>query len=109
MAASVTIVWNNKVFSDTIQNFSTIPYTASNLTATIDHTMNHASPFGAQRELTGSRTCSEHARPRRLDPAAHGGRTDAVRPSVLQQPEHYWHAFFDTDRVIHEGYLGETV
>src|SRR5256885_10701357 len=37
----LTIVGNNKVFSDTIQNFSANPYRRVDLTATISHSVDH--------------------------------------------------------------------
>ena len=60
-----TIIGNNKIFSDTIQNFSANPYRRVDLTATIsnavDHQRRHPAPEGSG--CRRSRTCWPRRRP----------------------------------------------
>ena len=82
----LTIVGNNKVFSDTIQNFSANPYRRVDLTATINNAVDHH-----QRDRNPEGTAADdpqrarRARADRRRPAVHAGRPGAVRPAVLQQ------------------------
>jgi small conductance mechanosensitive channel len=81
-----TIVGNNKIFSDTIQNFSANAYRRVDLTALISSAVDH---HDAIRLLKGStRQDPERAgdaRAGRGRPAVHARRAVALRQAILQQ------------------------
>src|SRR5262245_24990608 len=97
-----TIVGNNKIFSDTIQNFSANPYRRVDLTATINNSVDHHDAIGRLKARLGS-VAHVLAKP----------ATDvdvlqfhAARPVLCVRPycsnEHYWQVYFDTNRLIRE-------
>lgn len=97
-----TIVGNNKVFSDTIQNFSANPYRPVDLTATINNSVDH---HDAIRRLKArlARVPDVLATPAsdidvpQFTPA---GPVLCVRPYCSN--DHYWQVYFDTNRLIRE-------
>jgi small conductance mechanosensitive channel len=97
-----TIVGNNKIFSETIQNFSTTPYRRVDLTATIS---NAVDPREAIRLLQERIATIPHVL---VTPALDVqilqftpmGPLLCVRPSCA--PEHYWQVYFETNRAIRE-------
>jgi small conductance mechanosensitive channel len=99
-----TIVGNNKVFSDNIQNFSANPYRRVDLTALINNSVDHRD---AMRVLTErvSRIPNVLATPApdidvlQFTPA---GPQLCVRPYCSN--DHYWQVYFDTNRVIRESF-----
>ena len=58
-----TIVGNNKVFSDTIQNFSANPYRRVELTATINNAVDHHDAIQLLRAAGGDPERARHAGP----------------------------------------------
>ena len=99
-----TIVGNNKIFSDTIQNFSANPYRRVDLTATISSAVDH---HAAIRLLAGRVATIPHVLstpPPEIDvlqftPA---GPLLCVRPFCANA--HYWQVYFDTNRMIREAF-----
>ena len=99
-----TIIGNNKIFSDTIQNFSANPYRRVDLTATISNAVDHRD---AIRILTQklSRVPNVLSSPApdvdvlQFTPA---GPLLCVRPYCDNQ--HYWQVYFDTNRLIREAF-----
>ena len=97
-----TIVGNNKIFSDTIQNFSANPYRRVDLTAQLDHCVDHRTAIFRLKERLGK---INHVL---LDPAPDveiltfnlAGPVLAVRPYCANA--HYWQVYFDTNRMIRE-------
>jgi len=99
-----TIVGNNKIFSDTIQNFSTNPYRRVDLKAQLNHSVDHNRAIQLLKErlpkIANVKT----------DPAADvevlefnlAGPVLAVRPYCLTV--HYWQVYFDTNRLIRESF-----
>ena len=97
-----TIVGNNKILSDTIQNFSANPYRRVDLVAQLHHTVD---PEGAMQRLRErvARIANVVA-----DPAPQveileftaAGPLLAVRPSCPNAA--YWQVYFDTNRAIRE-------
>ena len=99
-----TIVGNNKIFSDTIQNFSTNPYRRVDLKAQLNHSVDHNRAIQLLKErlpkIANVKT----------DPAADvevlefnlAGPVLAVRPYCLT--DHYWQVYFDTNRLIRESF-----
>ena len=83
----LTIVGNNKVFSENIQNFSANPYRRVDLTVD-DQQRRRPSPARSDLLKDRLRTIPNvlaDAGPDRRRPAIHAGRPGAVRPAVLQQ------------------------
>jgi small conductance mechanosensitive channel len=97
-----TFVGNNKIFSDTVQNFSANPFRRVDLVAQLHHSVNHVEAIQLLRE-----------RVRKVPNVKHQPQPDveilqftplgpvlAVRPYCDNQ--HYWQVYFQTNRVIRE-------
>jgi small conductance mechanosensitive channel len=100
----LTIVGNNKVFSDTIQNFSANPYRRVDLTATISHDVDHRRAIRLLKErLPGIPNVLATPAPDvdvlQFTPA---GPLLCVRPYCANQ--HYWQVYFDANRLIRESF-----
>jgi small conductance mechanosensitive channel len=95
-----TFVGNAKLFSDTIQNFTTNPFRRVELTAQIAHSVK---PADAIERLRDRVTTVPHVL---ADPAPSVeiltfnpmGTVIAVRPFC--HTDHYWQVYFDTNRAI---------
>jgi len=99
-----TIVGNNKIFSDTIQNFSVNPYWRVDLKAQLNHSVDHNRAIQLLKErlpkIVNVKT----------DPAPDvevlefnlAGPVLAVRPYC--HTDHYWQVYFDTNRLIRESF-----
>jgi small conductance mechanosensitive channel len=100
----MTIIGNNKVFSDTIQNFSTNPYRRVDVTATINNAADHHT---AIRILKDRLTKIPNVLPTpapdvdvlQFTPA---GPVLCVRPYCKNAD--YWQVYFDTNRMIREAF-----
>jgi small conductance mechanosensitive channel len=99
-----TIVGNGKIFSDTIQNFSTNPYRRVDLVAQLDHSTDHAMAIGILKE--GMRripnVLSNPAPDVEILEFTASGPMLAVRPYCSNA--NYWQVYFDTNRMIHESF-----
>ena len=97
-----TIVGNNKILSDTIQNFSANPHRRVDLVAQLHYTVD---PEGAMQQLRERLARIPNVA---TNPAPQvdilqftaAGPLLAVRPSCNNQ--HYWQVYFDTNRAIRE-------
>jgi small conductance mechanosensitive channel len=100
----MTIIGNNKIFSDTIQNFSANPYRRVDLTATINNTVDHNQAIRLLQDRI-QRIPNVLAKPSpdvdvlQFTPA---GPVLCVRPYCSNQ--HYWQVYFDTNRTIREAF-----
>ena len=99
-----TLVGNNKVFSDTVQNFSANPYRRVDLTATINNAVDHRVAIRLLKQgLTGIPHVLSTPAPDvdvlQFTPA---GPLLCVRPYCAN--EHYWQVYFDTNRLIREAF-----
>src|SRR5262245_3312294 len=100
----LTIVGNNKIFSDTIQNFSANPYRRVDRLAQLNHGVDHNE---AIRLLKDRLTKIANVR---TDPPPDveiidfnlAGPVLAVRPYC--HTDHYWQVYFDTNRTIREAF-----
>jgi small conductance mechanosensitive channel len=100
----LTIVGNNKVFSDTIQNFSANPYRRVDLKAQLNHAVDHNAAIRLLKERLAQIPNV------RSDPAPDveilefnlAGPVLAVRPYC--HTDHYWQVYFDTNRAIRESF-----
>jgi small conductance mechanosensitive channel len=99
-----TIVGNNKVFSDTIQNYSANPYRRVDLTVTISNDVDHRQAIRVlEQGLAGVPNVLATPAPSvdvlQFTPA---GPLLCVRPFCSN--EHYWQVYFDTNRLIRESF-----
>jgi small conductance mechanosensitive channel len=97
-----TIVGNNKIFADNIQNFSANPYRRVDLTATINNEVDHRPAMALLKERLPSipnvlAAPSPDVDVLQFTPA---GPVLCVRPYCANQ--HYWQVYFDTNRLIRE-------
>jgi small conductance mechanosensitive channel len=97
-----TVVGNNKIFSDNIQNYSTNPYRRVDLTATISNTVDHRVAIRAiKQHLSAIPNVLPSPEPQvdvlQFTPA---GPVLCVRPFCSN--ENYWQVYFDTNRMIRE-------
>jgi small conductance mechanosensitive channel len=100
----LTIIGNNKVFSDTIQNFSANPYRRVDLTTTINHAVDHRVAVRLLKERLAAipnvlTTPAPDVEILQFTPA---GPLLCVRPYCANQ--HYWQVYFDANRVIREAF-----
>ncbi|MEM6445507.1 MAG: mechanosensitive ion channel family protein [Cyanobacteria bacterium P01_D01_bin.123] len=100
----LTFVGNNKIFSDTIQNFSANDYRRVDLVAQLNHSVE---PQGAidmlkQKLATIDNVCTEPAPDVEVLEFNLAGPVLAVRPYCNN--EHYWQVYFDTNRLIRESF-----
>ena len=99
-----TIVGNNKIFSDTIQNFSANPYRRVDLTATINNAVDHRDAIRLLKQRVSSipnvlATPAPDVDVLQFTPA---GPVLCVRPYCANQ--HYWQVYFDANRAIREAF-----
>ena len=98
----LTLVGNNKIFSDTIQNFSHNPYRRVDLKAQLAHSVDHNEAIRLLKERLG-RIANVTA-----DPAPDvevlefnlNGTLLSVRPYC--HTDHYWQVYFETNKIIRE-------
>ena len=100
----LTIVGNNKIFSDVVQNFSANPYRRVDLTATINNAVDHRQAIRLLKERL-ARIPNVLAKPApdveilQFTPA---GPQLCVRPYCSNT--HYWQVYFDTNLMIRESF-----
>jgi small conductance mechanosensitive channel len=100
----LTIVGNNRIFSDTIQNFSANPYRRVDLTATINNAVDHRVAIrllkdGLARIPNVLATPAPDVDILQFTPA---GPLLCVRPYCSN--ENYWQVYFDTNRLVRESF-----
>jgi small conductance mechanosensitive channel len=100
----LTIIGNNKVFSDTIQNFSANAYRRVDLTATINNTVDHHTAMRILKDRLAKipnvlPTPAPDVDVLQFSPS---GPVLCVRPYCKN--EHYWQVYFDTNRLIREAF-----
>ena len=99
-----TIIGNNKVFSDTIQNFSSNPYRRVDLTVTINNAVDHRQAIRVleQRLKAVPNVLATPAPAVDVLQFTPAGPLLCVRPFCSNQ--HYWQVYFDTNRLIREAF-----
>ncbi len=97
-----TIVGNNKVFADTIQNFSANPYRRVDLVAQLNHGVDHRDAIARLKaRLAKIPNVSANPAPDvEILTFNLAGPVLAVRPYCNNT--HYWQVYFDTNRMIRE-------
>jgi small conductance mechanosensitive channel len=100
----LSIVGNNKVFSDTIQNFSANPYRRVDLTALISNEVDHHKAIRLLKERLAQvpNVLSSPAPEVDVLQFTPAGPQLCVRPYCNNQ--HYWQVYFDTNRLIRESF-----
>ncbi len=96
------IIGNNKIFADTIQNFSVNPYRRVELTAQLAHSVDHHDAIRRLREalVTIPNVVADPSPDVEILEFNLAGPVLAVRPYCNNQ--HYWQVYFDTNRLIRE-------
>jgi small conductance mechanosensitive channel len=97
-----TIVGNNKIFSDTIQNYSANPYRRVDLTATISNAVDHHDAIKRLKHKLAMvpNVLTSPAPDVDVLQFTPAGPVLCVRPYCSN--EHYWQVYFDTNRLIRE-------
>ncbi|MGI0482990.1 mechanosensitive ion channel family protein [Geminocystis sp. CENA526] len=97
-----TIVANNKIFSDNIQNFSANPYRRVDLVAQLNHTVNPQEAIELLKgKLTQIPNVIDEPQPTvEILEFNFAGPVLAVRPYCSN--DNYWQVYFDTNKVIKE-------
>jgi small conductance mechanosensitive channel len=100
----LTIVGNNKIFSDTIQNFSVNPYRRVDRLAQLNHAVDHNEAIRLLKERLAKIPNVKADPPPDVDILEFNlaGPVLAVRPYC--HTDHYWQVYFDTNRAIREGF-----
>jgi small conductance mechanosensitive channel len=100
----LTIVGNNKIFSDTIQNYSSNPYRRVDLTALISHAVDHheAMRLLQQRLAAIPNVLADPAPIVDVLQFTPAGPMLCVRPFCKNAD--YWQVYFDTNRMIREAF-----
>ncbi|MEE3715878.1 mechanosensitive ion channel family protein [Tumidithrix elongata RA019] len=99
-----TIIGNNKLFSENIQNFSANDYRRVDLTVLLDHTVNPNEAVRVLRERIANipNIMSTPA------PVIEISQFTPMGPELVVRPfcnnTHYWQVYFDTNRVIRESF-----
>jgi small conductance mechanosensitive channel len=99
-----TIVGNNKIVSDTIQNFSANPYRRVDLTAQLAHGVDVRDAVAMLKDRIAKipNVLTEPAPDVEILQFTLAGPVLAVRPSCNNA--HYWQVYFDTNRVIRDSF-----
>ena len=100
----VTFLGNNKIFSDSIQNFSANPYRRVDLVAQLNHGVDHGTAIKLLKERLAK---IPNVMPDPLPDVeiltfTLAGPVLAVRPYC--HTDNYWQVYFDTNRVIRESF-----
>lgn len=100
----LTIVGNNKIFADNIQNFSTNPYRRVDLVAQLNHRVDHKVAIRLLQERLAKipNVVSDPAPQVEILEFNLAGPVLAVRPFC--HTDHYWQVYFDTNRGIRESF-----
>jgi small conductance mechanosensitive channel len=98
----VTLVGNNKIFSDVIQNFSANPYRRVDLKAQLSHSVEHNDAIRRLKEQLSNipNVTTNPAPDVEILEFNLAGPMLAVRPYC--HTDHYWQVYFDTNKVIRE-------
>ncbi len=99
-----TIVGNNKVFADTIQNFSANPYRRVDLSAQLNHGVDHRDAIARLKDRLGRipNVLTNPAPDVEILTFNLAGPVLAVRPYCHN--DHYWQVYFDTNKTIREAF-----
>lgn len=96
----VNHVGNNKIFSDTIQNFSSTPYRRVDLTAQLAHSVDPADAIARLKTAVAKipNVIATPAPDIAIGTFNERGAVLVVRPYASN--DHYWQVYFDTNQAI---------
>jgi small conductance mechanosensitive channel len=99
-----TILGNNKVFAETIQNYSANAYRRVDLVAQLNHSVDHrlAIPLLRERLAAIPNVMKDPAPVIEILNLEMAGPVLAVRPFCHN--DNYWQVYFDTNRAIRESF-----
>ena len=99
-----TFVGNNKIFSDTIQNYSTSAYRRVERTAQLAHTVDVHDAIKRLKDALAkiSKVVKEPAPDVDIVDFNRRGPVLAVRPYT--HTDHYWQVYFDTNKAISDAF-----
>jgi len=99
-----TIIGNNKLFADNIQNFTANPYRRVDLKAQLNHSVDHEAAIYMLKERLPkiANILTSPAPDVEILEFNLAGPVLAVRPYCHN--DHYWQVYFDTNRAIREGF-----
>ncbi len=99
-----TIIGNNKIFADNIQNFTANPYRRVDLVAQLNHGVDHKVAIALlKRELSKvPNVLTDPAPDVEILEFNLAGPVLAVRPYCHN--DHYWQVYFDTNRIIRDSF-----
>lgn len=99
-----TYIGNNKIFTDTIQNFSATPYRRVDRVAKLHESVDHKAAINLLKTRVSQIPNVLQSPPPEVDilDLAANGPVLAVRPYCTNS--HYWQVYFDTNRVIRESF-----
>jgi small conductance mechanosensitive channel len=99
-----TLVGNNRIFGDNIQNYSANPYRRVDLTATINNSVDHGDAIRLikQRLSAIPNVLASPAPDVDVLQFTPAGPLLCVRPYCSNQ--HYWQVYFDANRMIREAF-----
>ncbi len=97
-----TIIGNNKIFSDTIQNYSANPHRRVDLVAQLNHSVDHKAAIRLLKERLSKipNVLADPAPTVEILESNLAGPVLCVRPHCHN--DHYWQVYFDTNRLIRE-------
>jgi small conductance mechanosensitive channel len=100
----LTVVANNKIFSDNIQNYSANPYRRVDLIAQIAHGVNHNEAINLLKQRVSQipNVLTDPSPDVEILEFNLAGPVLAVRPYTSN--DHYWQVYFDTNKVIRESF-----
>ncbi len=100
----LTLIGNNKIFSDTIQNFSANPHRRVDLTAQLAQGTDHKAAIQLLKERVAKipNVLGDPAPTVEILEFTLAGPVLAVRPSCSNA--NYWQVYFDTNRLIREAF-----
>jgi small conductance mechanosensitive channel len=100
----LNLVGNNKIFSDTIQNFSINPYRRVDLKGQLAHSVDHNEAIKLLKERVAKipNVLPNPAPDVEILEFNFNGPVLAVRPYCHN--DHYWQVYFDTNKVIRESF-----
>ena len=100
----MTLIGNNKIFSDTIQNFSANPFRRVDRTAQLAHSVDHNAAITLLKQRVGkvANVLADPAPDVEILEFNFHGPVLAVRPYC--HTDHYWQVYFDTNKVIRESF-----
>jgi small conductance mechanosensitive channel len=96
----MTLVGNNKVFSDSIQNYSTLPHRRVDCTAKVDNTVDPVDAIARLRAAVGKipNVLNSPAPDIEILSFTPEGPLLCVRPYTHN--DHYWQVYFDTHKAV---------